>query len=117
MPLVASPRDFPSKDVQPSFDHAILPDMHERSSRDEDENEAATRIVAEATAAWESRARVAAETITSWESKARPKNQAAVALGRLGGLKGGKARAAKLSPKRRKQIAAGAAAARWKKRK
>jgi len=42
------------------------------------------------------------------------KNPAAVALGRLGGQKGGKARAAKLSPKKRSQIAKKAAAARWK---
>ena len=43
------------------------------------------------------------------------KNPAAVALGRLGGLKGGKARAAKLSAKKRKEIARKAAQARWKK--
>lgn len=43
------------------------------------------------------------------------KNPAAVALGRLGGLKGGKARAAKLSPKKRKEIAKKAARARWNK--
>ena len=42
------------------------------------------------------------------------KNPAAVALGRLGGAKGGKARAAKLSAARRKAIAKKAAAARWK---
>jgi len=42
-------------------------------------------------------------------------NPAAVALGRLGGLKGGKARAAKLSAKKRKEIARKAAQARWKK--
>ena len=41
------------------------------------------------------------------------KNPAAVALGRLGGAKGGKARAAKLSAARRKAIAKKAAAARW----
>jgi len=41
------------------------------------------------------------------------KNPAAVALGRLGGLKGGKARAAKLSAKKRKEIAKKAAKARW----
>lgn len=46
----------------------------------------------------------------------RPKNPAAVALGRLGGLKGGAARAAKLSPKKRSQIAAKAAAKRWGKK-
>jgi hypothetical protein len=42
------------------------------------------------------------------------KNPAAVALGRLGGAKGGKARAAKLSPRKRKAIAKKVAAARWK---
>jgi hypothetical protein len=41
------------------------------------------------------------------------KNSAAVALGRLGGAKGGKARAAKLSPAKRKAIAKKAAQARW----
>jgi hypothetical protein len=41
------------------------------------------------------------------------KNPAAVALGRLGGLKGGKARAAKLTAKRREAIAKNAAKARW----
>ncbi|MDX1952549.1 MAG: hypothetical protein SFY81_10205 [Verrucomicrobiota bacterium] len=43
------------------------------------------------------------------------KNPAAVALGRLGGLKGGKARAEALSKKKREEIAKLAAAARWKK--
>lgn len=43
------------------------------------------------------------------------KNEAAVALGRLGGKKGGAARAASLTAKRRKEIATQAAAARWKK--
>lgn len=42
------------------------------------------------------------------------KNPAAVALGKLGGAKGGKARAAALSPAKRKAIAKKAAAARWK---
>jgi hypothetical protein len=41
------------------------------------------------------------------------KNPAAVALGRLGGLKGGKARAEKLTPAKRKAIAEKAAAKRW----
>jgi len=41
------------------------------------------------------------------------KNPAAVALGRLGGLKGGTARANSLTPERRKEIAAKAAAKRW----
>jgi hypothetical protein len=41
------------------------------------------------------------------------KNAAAVELGRKGGLKGGPARKAALSPKRRQEIAQKAAAARW----
>ena len=43
------------------------------------------------------------------------KNPAAVMLGRLGGRKGGKARAKSLSPERRKEIARQAATARWSK--
>lgn len=52
------------------------------------------------------------------ESSAPPaptKNQAAVDLGRLGGLKGGKARASKLSTARKRAIAKKAAKARWAK--
>ena len=45
-----------------------------------------------------------------------PKNAAAVELGRLGGLKGGKARAEKLSPAERSAISKRAAEARWEKR-
>lgn len=41
------------------------------------------------------------------------KNAAAVALGKLGGMKGGKARAEKLSPEERRDIAQKAAKARW----
>jgi len=41
------------------------------------------------------------------------KNPAAVSLGRLGGLKGGKARAEALSPEKRKEIAKKAAEKRW----
>jgi hypothetical protein len=44
----------------------------------------------------------------------KKKNPAAVALGRLGGLKGGKARAAKLSPERRSEIARNAVLTRMK---
>jgi len=42
------------------------------------------------------------------------KNPHAVALGRMGGMKGVKARAESLSPRKRKQIAKKAAQARWK---
>jgi hypothetical protein len=44
------------------------------------------------------------------------KNPAAVELGRLGGMKGGQARAKKLTKEQRTSIAKKAAAARWKKR-
>jgi hypothetical protein len=43
------------------------------------------------------------------------KDPAAVALGRRGGLKGGKARADSLTPKQRSEIAKKAATTRWKK--
>jgi len=48
------------------------------------------------------------------EEEQPEKNPAAVALGRLGGLKGGVARAKKLTAKERSEIAKKAAAARWK---
>lgn len=41
------------------------------------------------------------------------KDPAAVALGRKGGLKGGKARASSLTPEQRSEIASNAAKARW----
>ena len=47
----------------------------------------------------------------------KTKNPAAVSLGRLGGLKGGKARMKKLSPERRREIAMLAARTRWAKEK
>jgi hypothetical protein len=43
------------------------------------------------------------------------KDAAAVSLGRRGGLKGGKARAERMLPERRAEIARKAAKARWKK--
>jgi hypothetical protein len=71
-----------------------------------DLNHLAASIVADATA----------ETKPEKLHDAIGKNPAAVALGRLGGLKGGKARAAKLSAKKRQGIAKKAAQARWKKK-
>jgi hypothetical protein len=62
------------------------------------------------------------ETAIGAPLKARPKtlqfpphkkNPAAVALGKLGGMKGGRARAAKLTSEERKEIAQRAAKARW----
>jgi len=57
--------------------------------------------------------RLATGQITDPESPKR--NPAAVELGRLGGLKGGPARKAKLSKKRRSEIAQNAVNARWTK--
>jgi hypothetical protein len=76
--------------------------MPKRSSKrftPQDLNRLAARIVEEATKAGE-----------------KPKDPLAVELGRRGGLKGGKARAEKLSAKRRSKIAKEAARARWAKR-
>lgn len=86
--------------------------MPKRSSKREDANQTAFRVLQEATG----------EKPKTPASPAPPepdpgKNPAAVALGRLGGLKGGKARAEKLSPAKRKAIAKKAAAGRWEKRK
>jgi hypothetical protein len=67
-----------------------------------DLNQLAKRIVDEATG----------------DAPAQPestKNKAAQELGRLGGLKGGKARADKLTPEQRSEIAKKAAMARWDK--
>jgi hypothetical protein len=48
-------------------------------------------------------------------SEKAEKDPAAVSLGRRGGLKGGKARAASLTAKQRREIARKAATARWQK--
>jgi hypothetical protein len=58
---------------------------------------------------------IARRVLNSVAPDAKPpaKNPAAVALGRLGGLKGGKARASKLTKKQRSEIAKKAARARW----
>jgi len=64
-------------------------------------------------------AKAIVDSATSEEPEPDPdegKNPHAVALGRLGGQKGGKARAEKLSAKKRSAIAKKAAAARWSKR-
>ena len=46
---------------------------------------------------------------------AKKKNPHAVALGKMGGSKGGKTRAARLTPERRQEIARKAVLARWAK--
>jgi len=50
------------------------------------------------------------------ETEQPAKNPAAVSLGRLGGLKGGKARAEKLTPEQRSEIARNAVKKRWEKK-
>jgi len=55
------------------------------------------------------------EPLTPTKDKPRKKNPAAVALGKLGASKGGKARAKKLTAEQRKEIAKKAARARWSK--
>ena len=65
------------------------------------------------------RAKLIMEIATGQESEQdlnNGKNPAAVYLGRLGGLKGGKARAEKLTPAKRKKIAKKAAKTRWEKK-
>ena len=75
-----------------------------KKKRPRDPNQLAASIVADATSE---------EKPVSEPSGG--KNPHAVALGRMGGLKGGIARAAKLSVKKRKEIAKKAAKARWSK--
>jgi hypothetical protein len=79
----------------------------EKKKRPTDINQLAHQIGQEAT-------REAKEEPTPIPIK--EKNPAAVSLGRLGGLKGGKARAEKLSARKRKEIAKKAASARWDKK-
>ena len=57
------------------------------------------------------------ERITVLRDRLIPKNPHAVALGRLGGLKGGPARADALTPQRRREIARRAILARWRRAK
>jgi len=75
-----------------------------RRKRPKDPNQLAKFIVDAATSARES---------TPIESQEREKNPAAVSLGRRGGLKGGKARAASLTADQKREIARRAAEVRW----
>jgi hypothetical protein len=79
--------------------------MPTRSSKDRDFATVARRVVEQAIG----------EHLdgTPLEDPNAGKNPAAVALGKLGGAKGGRARADKLSPAKRKQIAKKAAMKRW----
>ena len=80
-----------------------MPDRSSKKKRPANLNRLAASIVADA---------------TREEPEADPyegKNPAAVELGRQGGLIGGRARAEKLTPEQRSEIARKAAAARWAK--
>jgi hypothetical protein len=89
----------------------IMPKRSSKKSKPRDISQLARAIVEEATG----------ESLTNESSKApaketpRKKNPAAVALGKLGGKKGGPARRDKLSKERLKEIAQKAARARWDK--
>jgi hypothetical protein len=76
--------------------------MPKRSSKPTDLNKRAAAIVAQSI-----------DPDNQEDDPYQGKNPAAVELGRLGGLKGGKARAAKLSPEERSAIARKAAQVRW----
>ena len=81
--------------------------MAKRKKKEHDFSVTAFRVVQEATGQIETESE---QTKTSEAKKFDP-----VALGHLGGLKGGKARAEKLTPEQRKEIAKKAAIARWQK--
>jgi hypothetical protein len=80
--------------------------MPKRSSKPRDLNAMAARIVEQATDE--------KDEPTPEAKPEREKDPAAVELGRRGGLKGGAARAKKLSAEQRSEIARKAAATRWK---
>lgn len=87
--------------------HASLMPDRSRKRRPVDLNALAASIVADATDDEDSSELVEAEDT---------RDPAAVALGRKGGLKGGRARADKLTPEQRSEIARKAAEARWAER-
>ncbi len=83
----------------------LMPTRASKRKRPGDTNQLAWQIVQEATGQAEAEADVP-----------DTRNQAAVALSKLGASKGGRSRADKLSPRQRKQIAKKAAKARWAKK-
>lgn len=81
-----------------------MPERTSKPKRPRDLNELAAAIVGEAVG--ESGAPADAPTEPE-------KNPHAAALGRLGGIRGGRARAEKLTPQQRREISKKAATARW----
>ena len=82
-----------------------MPDRSSKKKRPADVNALAASVVAAAVG--DEKSEFENQLIDDW------KDPAAVALGRLGGKKGGIARAKSLSPERRQEIARKAAKARW----
>ncbi|MFN0093751.1 MAG: hypothetical protein ACKVVT_03105 [Dehalococcoidia bacterium] len=80
-----------------------MPERSSRPKRPTDMNQLAAAIVQAATEG-------------EPEQPEDTRDPAAVALGRKGGLKGGKVRAEKLTPERRREIAKRAADLRWSRR-
>jgi hypothetical protein len=83
--------------------------MPRKKKRDHDFSVTAFQVVQEATG------QIEPEPKQTEPELIEGKNPHAVALGRLGGLKGGKARFEKLTPEQRKEIAQRAAQTRWAK--
>jgi hypothetical protein len=92
--------------LQAAIDRAILAGMSKtRPPRPRDMNQLAKRIVD-----------LSVGEDTEEQPIEREKNPHAVALGRLGGQRGGKARAERMAPAQRSEIARTAARSRWNKR-
>lgn len=102
------------------------PNRSSKNKRPRDFSQRAMQVVREATEKADSDAKPATQPAATFYSTERSsqdhseemerekKNPAAVALGRLGGLKGGPARARKMTPEERSDAARKAALARWK---
>jgi hypothetical protein len=88
-----------------------MPNRSRKPKRDHDFATVAFRVVQEATGEKEPAEPQPSEPELTPEER----HAAAVALGRRGGLKGGRARAAKLTPEQRSESARKAAEARWSK--
>ena len=93
-----------------------MPNRSSKPKRPRDINQLAKAIVDEATAETPPEPDQAIETAPEMETPSEAIRRAAAALGRRGGLKGGKARAARLTSEQRAEIAKRAAAARWGKK-
>jgi hypothetical protein len=100
--------------TDPAWHTTALPKRSSKKSNASDISQLARAIVEAATG----------ESLTEQPASEEPakepprkKHPAAVALGKLGGKKGGPARRDKLSPERRKEIAQKAAEIRWRRRK